>query len=107
MVAAAKKKHVRLSRTSGSDSRHERPNANPQSDDLQSASQVWKDAETTPQPNKPYRGAGQADRVADRGDIAGTAASAYAREVQADAVAKQTQRNSPDPKRKKQQDRGS
>tara|TARA_R110002020_G_scaffold25060_5_gene81595 strand:- start:9636 stop:9929 length:294 start_codon:yes stop_codon:yes gene_type:complete len=72
------------------DSAHERNKAAPESADLVDASEVLKDAETTPSGGTPRRSGG--DRVADAGDLGRATPSLYSQEAQADAVARQTKR---------------
>ena len=89
-----RKSDASLTQTTGTDTRHERNDATVRADELKDPKQVWKNSETMPDE------AGQqgADighgRVADAGDVGGHATSPYGTEVQADALAKQTDRGS-------------
>jgi hypothetical protein len=77
------------------ESAHERRKANPDSGDLASPTNVWKDAETTPQQDSDMPGRrGGGDRVADAGDIGSGSTSPYGTATQADQVAGQTKRRS-------------
>ncbi|WP_157784667.1 hypothetical protein [Sinorhizobium fredii] len=90
-----------MTQTTGSKTRHERQKARPGVDDLTDPKEVWKDAETTPQRDTVVGGAKMSrQRVADAGDIKSGEPSPYDIEVQADSIAKQTDRRS-QPKRKK------
>lgn len=84
-----------LTRTTGTDTRHERRKARPDSQDLADPKEVWKESETTPQPKLQPRPDTGRKRVADAGDLQGGEPSPYATEVQADRVAKQTDRKRP------------
>lgn len=88
---------ARISKTTGTDTAHERRKANPDTGDLADPKEVWKDAETTPSAD---RGAGIASgggRVADGGDLGKSQPSPYSTETQADALAKQTDRKGEPP----------
>lgn len=90
-----------LTRTTGSDTRHERRKACPDAGDMTEPKEVWKESETTPQP-KPQRGSDIArKRVADAGDLKEGEPSPYGTEMQADRVAKQTDRERPTTTRKR------
>lgn len=79
--------------TSGTDTRHERRKAAPDVEDMTDPEEVWKDAETTPAPDRDAATeSGPRGRVADSGDLAGRSPSPYSTETQADAVARQTKR---------------
>ncbi len=91
------KRHVKveteLSRTSGTETAHERTKAQPETKDLTDPQEVWKDAETTPAAKQARRAAqGGGGRVADAGDVGAGQASPYGTEAQADALARQTSR---------------
>jgi len=90
------KKHVKvetdLSETSGTDTAHERMNAEPEAEDLTNADEIWQDAERTPSAGKPQTASGSARRIADAGDVGEGQASPYGTEAQADALARQTNR---------------
>ena len=82
-----------LTKTTGSDTRHERMKARPETKDLKDPEEVWKDAETTPAAERAREGArGTPGRVADAGDVGAGQASPYGTEAQADALARQTER---------------
>ncbi|OHV81908.1 hypothetical protein LCM4579_19150 [Ensifer sp. LCM 4579] len=84
-----------LTKTTGTETRHERRKARPDTEDLNEPKEVWKESETTPQPTpQPKSGTGR-KRVADAGDLQDGEPSPYETGVQADRVAKQTDRNRP------------
>jgi hypothetical protein len=72
--------------------RHERHKARPDAEDLTDPKEVWKNSETTPQRDLQESPSEPDGRVADAGDIGGGQPSPYEEEVQADAVARQTNR---------------
>ncbi len=80
-----------LTRTTGTETRHERRKARPDTQDLTEPKEVWKESETTPQPKPQPRS--KTGRVADAGDLQDGEPSPYDTEVQADRVARQTDRN--------------
>lgn len=82
----------KISGTSGTDTRHERRKATPDVEDMTDPKEVWKDAETTPAPDRRVTESGPRGRVADAGDLAQRSPSPYGTETQADSVAKQTTR---------------
>ncbi|MCA1490344.1 hypothetical protein I6F11_05345 [Ensifer sp. NBAIM29] len=84
-----------LTRTTGTETRHERRNARPDTRDLTDPKEVWKESETSPQPKPQPRSKTGRKRVADAGDLQGGEPSPYDTEVQADRVAEQTERNRP------------
>ncbi|WP_156936706.1 hypothetical protein [Chelativorans sp. J32] len=92
------KKHVKvetdLSETNGTDSSHERMNAEPETEDLTDPQEVWRDAERTPSGADQAKTvtSGSARRVADAGDVGEGRSSPYGTEAQADALARQTSR---------------
>ncbi|MBP2234670.1 hypothetical protein J2Z31_001160 [Sinorhizobium kostiense] len=90
-----------LTRTTGSETSHERRKARPETGDLTDPKEVWKDSETTPQPKPQRRSDIAGKRVADAGDLKAGEPSPYDIEVQADRVAEQTKRDRPTTKRKR------
>ncbi|MBA3447325.1 MAG: hypothetical protein H0T56_06920 [Pseudaminobacter sp.] len=90
MAAERAGDNANISRTTGSDSAHERRKANPDAEDMTDPKEVWKNAETTPSADP--AGNIPRGRVADAGDLMGGAPSPYSTETQADALAKQTDR---------------
>ncbi|WP_324765484.1 hypothetical protein SO078_30705 (plasmid) [Sinorhizobium meliloti] len=93
-VKNRRKQEASLAETTGSKTRHERPMGRPDTGDLTDPTEVWRDAETTPQ-GEPRRGQTKAlgQRVADAGDLKGGEPSPYDIEVQADSIANRTQRD--------------
>ena len=88
-----RKKDAEISRTTGTDTVHERRKANPNAKDMADPKEVWKAAETSPSPNRNASAeTGGHGRVADSGDVGKGQASPYSTETQADALAKQTDR---------------
>ncbi|QFI69934.1 hypothetical protein [Sinorhizobium alkalisoli] len=84
-----------LTKSTGTETRRERQKARPNSEELTEPKEVWKESEATPQPiPKPKSEIGR-KRVADAGDLQDGEPSPYETEVQADRVAKQTDRNRP------------
>ncbi|MER8408384.1 hypothetical protein NKH16_27575 [Mesorhizobium sp. M1307] len=75
-----------LSKTTGVEPRHERQKARPDANDLTDQEEMWESSETEETDG----------RVADAGDVGGGQPSPYEPEVQADTVAKQTERNKAD-----------
>lgn len=90
-----------LTRTTGSATRHERRKARPDAGDLTEPKEVWKESETTPQPKPQRRSDIARKRVADAGDLKDGAPLPYGTEMQADRVAKQTDREHPKSTRKR------
>lgn len=84
-----------LTRTTGTETRHERRKARPDTQDLTDPKEVWKESETTPQPKPQPRSKTGRKRVADAGDLQNGEPSPYDAEMQADHVARQTDRNRP------------
>lgn len=69
----------------------ERRKAAPQTKDLESAKEVWKNGETAPSPDSPARPqTGMLGRVADAGDVGSGSPSIYGTEMQAEIVATYT-----------------
>ena len=81
-----------LSRTTGTDSAHERTKAAPDAEDMTNPREVWQEGETTPSPSRAGIARGGRGRVADAGDLGNGQPSPYSTETQADAVARQTDR---------------
>lgn len=80
-------------RTMNPDTAHERHKANPDVGDVQDPDNVWADAETTPQRDRPLpKRPGGGDRVADAGDVGSGSTSPYGLDTQADQVGGQTKR---------------
>lgn len=87
-----------LSRTTGTNTVHERRKANPDTEDMTDPKEVWKEGETTPSADRGGRAAtAGSGRVADAGDLDKAQPSPYSTETQADAVARQTDRKDEPP----------
>jgi hypothetical protein len=87
-----RKQSTNLTETSGTETRHERNDATARAGDLKDPKQVWSNSETTPSVEDEGADIGHG-RVADAGDVDGHATSPYGTEMQADALAKQTDRD--------------
>ena len=88
------KQQASLAKTTGIKTHHERPMGHPDIGDLTDPTEVWKDAETTPQgESRRSQTKSRGQRVADAGDLKGGEPTPYDIEVQADSVGKQTQRD--------------
>ncbi|MCG5480627.1 hypothetical protein [Sinorhizobium alkalisoli] len=95
MPRQEKTQQPHLSKTTGTEIRHERRKARPDIEDLTEPKEVWKESETTPQPKPQPKSETGRKRVADAGDLQDGEPSPYDTEVQADRVATQTDRNRP------------